>query len=39
MRDQPHCPVILNALANDGVRFAHLPFTVDRISAKLSAQP
>jgi CO/xanthine dehydrogenase Mo-binding subunit len=33
----PVAPAIANALANaTGVRFAHLPFTADRIFAKLS---
>jgi len=35
----PVAPAVANALANaTGVRFAHLPFTPDRIFAKLPAQ-
>jgi putative selenate reductase molybdopterin-binding subunit len=36
----PVAPAIANALADaTGVRFAHLPFTPDRIFSKLSGQP
>jgi putative selenate reductase molybdopterin-binding subunit len=36
----PVAPAIANALANaTGVRFAHLPFTPDRIFSKLSGRP
>jgi CO/xanthine dehydrogenase Mo-binding subunit len=36
----PVAPAIANALANaTGVRFAHLPFTPDRIFSKLAEQP
>jgi CO/xanthine dehydrogenase Mo-binding subunit len=36
----PIAPAIANALADaTGVRFAHLPFTPDRIFGKLSGQP
>jgi putative selenate reductase molybdopterin-binding subunit len=36
----PIAPAIANALADaTGVRFAHLPFTPDRIFSKLSGQP
>jgi putative selenate reductase molybdopterin-binding subunit len=36
----PVVPAIANALADAmGVRFAHLPFTPDRIFSKLSDQP
>jgi CO/xanthine dehydrogenase Mo-binding subunit/aerobic-type carbon monoxide dehydrogenase small subunit (CoxS/CutS family) len=36
----PVAPAISNALANaTGVRFAHLPFTADRIFDKLSSKP
>ena len=36
----PVAPAIANALANaTGVRFAHLPFTPDRIFSKLAGQP
>ena len=36
----PVAPAIANALADAiGVRFAHLPFTADRIFSKLAAQP
>ena len=38
MRDQPVAPAIANALIDaTGVRFAHLPFTPDRIFARLVA--
>jgi putative selenate reductase molybdopterin-binding subunit len=36
----PVAPAIANALADaTGVRFAHLPFTPDRIFSKLSGKP
>jgi CO/xanthine dehydrogenase Mo-binding subunit len=36
----PVAPAIANALADaTGVRFAHLPFTADRIFSQLAAQP
>ena len=36
----PVAPAVSNALANaTGVRFAHLPFTPDRLFAKLAARP